>query len=332
MNQETKKCQNCKQDFVIEPEDFQFYEKMKVPAPTWCYNCRFQRRGAFRNQMNLYSVKCGLCEKPTLAMYPPNSPFPVYCQSCWWSDNWDPLTYGKDYDFSRPFFVQYHELLERTPRLALSNKNAVNSEYCNYTVNNKNCYLCFSTGHSEDCLYCGPNMTKNKSCINCAMLYNSEQCYSSVDCDKCYATHYGQNSENCLNSAFLFNCRNVQDCLGCVNLRNKKYCIFNEQFTKEEYEEKLKDYNLGSHKNLLKFQEQFQVFLRSQMHRFMQSINSMDVSGDNILNSKNCKMCFSTNNSENCKYSYVINGAHDCYDVSGVYPMAELSYDSFSIV
>lgn len=34
---ETKSCQNCKKDFIIEPEDFNFYSKMKVPAPTWCY-------------------------------------------------------------------------------------------------------------------------------------------------------------------------------------------------------------------------------------------------------------------------------------------------------
>ena len=33
---ETKTCQNCKNDFIIEPDDFSFYEKMKVPAPTFC--------------------------------------------------------------------------------------------------------------------------------------------------------------------------------------------------------------------------------------------------------------------------------------------------------
>ena len=36
MTGEQKNCQNCKKDFVIEPDDFLFYEKMKVPAPTFC--------------------------------------------------------------------------------------------------------------------------------------------------------------------------------------------------------------------------------------------------------------------------------------------------------
>lgn len=41
---ENKICQNCKNDFVIEPDDFSFYEKIKVPPPTFCPDCRFKNR------------------------------------------------------------------------------------------------------------------------------------------------------------------------------------------------------------------------------------------------------------------------------------------------
>ena len=30
-----KKCQNCKKDFIIEPDDFSFYEKMKKNGNFW---------------------------------------------------------------------------------------------------------------------------------------------------------------------------------------------------------------------------------------------------------------------------------------------------------
>jgi hypothetical protein len=36
MEAKTKICQNCKDEFEIEPEDFKFYEKIKVPSPTFC--------------------------------------------------------------------------------------------------------------------------------------------------------------------------------------------------------------------------------------------------------------------------------------------------------
>ena len=56
-NMETKNCQNCKKDFIIEPEDFNFYQKMKVPPPTFCPLCRAQRRFAFRNERKFFRVK-----------------------------------------------------------------------------------------------------------------------------------------------------------------------------------------------------------------------------------------------------------------------------------
>jgi len=110
MNPETKNCVNCKQNFVIEPEDFVFYEKIVVPAPTFCPRCRLQRRLAWRNERTLYKRKCDLCKQDTLTTYAPEYAGLVYCQKCWWSDEWDQLASGRDYDFSRPFFEQYREL------------------------------------------------------------------------------------------------------------------------------------------------------------------------------------------------------------------------------
>ena len=57
MNSETRRCQNCKTDFAIEPEDFAFYEKIKVPPPTFCPECRLIRRSLFRNERVLYRKK-----------------------------------------------------------------------------------------------------------------------------------------------------------------------------------------------------------------------------------------------------------------------------------
>ena len=32
-------------------------------------------------------------------------------------------------------------------------------------------------------------------------------------------------------------CHHCQDCFGCVGLKNKSYCIFNKQYSKQEYNE-----------------------------------------------------------------------------------------------
>jgi len=99
MQQETKICQHCQKEFTIEPEDFDFYEKIKVPAPTFCPECRDVRRLAFRNGHSLYKGKCGLCGKSIISRFSPDKPYKVYCKECWWSDNWDQLQHGREYDF-----------------------------------------------------------------------------------------------------------------------------------------------------------------------------------------------------------------------------------------
>ena len=87
---ETKICQNCKKDFVIEPDDFGFYEKIGVPPPTFCSECRRQRRLAWRNDFIFYNRKCDLCKRNIISVYSPDNPQIIYCNKCWWSDKWDP--------------------------------------------------------------------------------------------------------------------------------------------------------------------------------------------------------------------------------------------------
>src|SRR5665811_2187779 len=100
MNTETRNCQNCKQDFIIELDDFSFYEKIKVPPPTFCPECRTQRRFSWRNDSSLYNRRCGLCDKSVVTIYSTESQINAYCNKCWWSDKWDPSSYAQDYDFT----------------------------------------------------------------------------------------------------------------------------------------------------------------------------------------------------------------------------------------
>ena len=103
MDAENKVCQNCKKDFVIEPDDFDFYEKIKVPPPTFCPECRTQRKLVFRNERTLYKRKCEKCNKDLISMYRQDGPMVVYCRDCWYSDSWNPMSYGKEPDFSTNF-------------------------------------------------------------------------------------------------------------------------------------------------------------------------------------------------------------------------------------
>ena len=119
---ENKVCQNCKKDFIIEPDDFLFYEKIKVPAPTFCPHCRFVRRFITKNERTLYKRKCSKCDKNIIAVYDEITQFPVYCPDCYRSDKWESVEYRQNYDFNKPFFEQYKELFNKVPRQSLFQK------------------------------------------------------------------------------------------------------------------------------------------------------------------------------------------------------------------
>ena len=88
METETRQCNKCKQNFDLDEDDFSFYQKMKVPVPNICPDCRFKMRAIWRNEMSLYSGrKCGLCEKSVLSMYNPKSDYITYCYECYMSQS-----------------------------------------------------------------------------------------------------------------------------------------------------------------------------------------------------------------------------------------------------
>ncbi|MFA6190628.1 MAG: hypothetical protein WC711_03950, partial [Candidatus Staskawiczbacteria bacterium] len=149
---ENKVCQNCKQDFIIEPDDFAFYEKMKVPAPTFCSECRLQRRLSWRNEWKLFRKK-DIHGKEIFSIFQGDSPVKILEVAEWYSDSFDPLSYSKDYDFSKPFFEQFKELFYQVPLMSRSLTNPVRSDYCMNATDPKDCYLTFAVSYVENSAY-----------------------------------------------------------------------------------------------------------------------------------------------------------------------------------
>ena len=319
MKSETKICQNCKNSFIIEPDDFAFYEKIKVPPPTWCFECRMVRRMLFRNERSLYRSDCGLCKKSVISIYAPENKYNVFCIDCYNSDDWDPHSFALKYDFNKPFFEQLGELFKKIPRRNLYQDFAVNSEYTNQIVHIKNSYLCFGGHHYEDSSYCAQNFFI-KNCLDVDFSSSSEFCFESFYLRKCFRVRFGYYSEDCMDSWLIYNCRNCSNCICCVNLRSQSYCIFNQRYTKEEYEKKLKEMNLADADNLEKTKKTFLEHTLNFPRKYANLKNVVNSVGDNLEQVKNCRYVFSVSEAENVRYSFFIpyGGAKDCFDVDHV--------------
>ncbi len=316
---ETRQCQNCKREFTVESEDFDFYKKISVPPPTFCPDCRFQRRLAFFNLLYLYKRKCDLCGKEFISLFHPDAPYTVYCPKCWWSDGWDPLQYGRDYDFSKPFFKQLDELWHAVPLIGLSNdpQTLVTSPYCNDAGYTKNSYLIFHSNDDEDCAY-GFYVGFSKSLLDCSAIVNSEICYDSMHsykANRCIGSRH-QIAES-LECIFCRDCVNCQNCFGSANLRNKKYYFFNKPCTKEEYLRNIKQYDLGSYAVYRKVQQIAEEHWKALPGKSEYNEFVDNCSGPNVFNSKNVKESIEVQNAEDSKWLFLMwNGTRGCYDIS----------------
>ena len=319
MESQTKQCQNCKQEFIIEPDDFAFYEKIKVPLPTFCPDCRAQRRFVWRNERTLYKRKCDLCGKNIIGLYPEKTSFPVYCYECWYSDKWDSLSFGIDYVFSTPFFEQFKNLMQKVPRLAIWVVASTKSEYTNQSYFNKNAYLSFALRDCENILYAG-RAKAIKNSIDVTYTHFSELMHDTVNVEKSYNSQHIYDSEGIVGSSFLSSCRNCQNCFGGVNLRSANYVFFGEQFSKEQYKEKMDKLNPGNRSELKELRERFDDYSLRQFHRALELVNCTNCVGNYLINSKDCHYAFDGFELENARYSIWIFSSKDisdCYGMGG---------------
>ncbi len=303
MEAQTKNCQNCKKQFIVEDDDLAFYKKIDVPPPTWCPQCRFIRRMIFRNERKLFKVKEGLSGQEKLSLYPPEAGFPVYDDKEWYSQQkWDPMSYGQDFDPSRPFLLQLQELNLRVPKARSDAINMVNSDYSGNADGLKNCYLIFNANRNEDCGY-GVAVDECKNCYDNSDLKKSENCYGCFWVLSCSNTFFSTLCAESRGLWFSRECRGCTDCFGCVNLRNKSYCFFNEQLTKDEYKKRIEELKLDTWTGLQSAGEKARAFWLNFPIKNLQGMLNVDVTGDFVSFSKNAHDCYLVADGKDLKYA-----------------------------
>lgn len=307
-----KNCLECGNSFSVTDEDLEFYKKMEAQEPLLCPVDRSRRRLMFRNLRKLYKIKCAGSGEMTFSNYGADTPFPVYSADYWWSDKWDGRQLAQDYDLGRPFMEQFIELYNKAPKISRPVLNVEDCDFCSGIGNSKHCYLAFNVDYCEDCYYL-TDARKSKSCVDCLGIVGCELCFQSIRCENCYDLSYSLRCENCRESMFLSDCHNCTNCIGCCNLRNATYQIFNKPVSKDEFEAKKKE--LQDYNNLAKFQQEFYAFSLNYPKKYYYGTSNEDFSGDDIRQAKNSYNCFYADNIQDCKYSIFLFDAKNCQDI-----------------
>ena len=292
------------------------------------------RRMGWTGYRILYKRKCDFTGDDVITFYHPKVPYKIYRQDVWWSDKWDPKTYGREYDFSRQFFEQFDELLKSVPLPSLHNEytTLINSEYCNGVGSLKNCYLCFqsgagATGNGHENTAYTHMVNDAKDCMDLSFSGQVELCYEVVRAIHCYRALYSLNCEDCHDIYFCMDCVGCTSCIGCVNLRNKSYCIFNKQYTSEEFTKKLSELNLGSRSAAEEMKKKTQLFFVDKPRKAFHGRKNVNMSGDYITHSKNARDSYLVQGGEDVRFSQILSPAAKCYDYTLFGVHAEWMYE-----
>lgn len=314
----------------VSAKELAYCQQHNIPLPTQLPYERLREMLAFYNSIYLYNRKCDLTGKTMLTIVPPDVNFKVYDIAAWMDDTaWDPLQYGRDFDFSRPFFLQFEEMMREVPipsrSIVLSTME--NSDYTNGISNAKNCYLIFDCNMVEECYFCY-QMNNAKNMIDTINSNGCELCYGSKHLSNCYNVRFAENCEYASDSTFLFNCRNVKNCFGCTNLSNKEYCFYNQQLTKDEFEKQIAEIDLGSYKRLEAEKAYFENFKKAAFIKDISGKSNENSTGNFIYETHNCDHLFFSTKAEDCEYSISANNAKNCFMYAIFGFNVELVYNS----
>lgn len=330
---ETRTCSKTGQPFVISDQEIVYCNEHHLPLPTIAPLERLRQAACFISSVFLYPGKCAFSGKEMLMLLPPESGFTVYDVDIWMSDQWDALDFGRDYDFSRPFFEQFGELLKAAPLPSLEciRSTMENSDYTNGVMNVKNCYLCFGTMECEDCLF-SRTLISCKDVLDSVYVTNSELCYGCVHINNCYRLAYSEGCNDCSDASFLYNCKNCQYCYGSSNLINKQYYFRNQPLSKEAYEEAIRAIDLGSWEILQTEKARFAELKQATPVRFMQGKSNENSFGNYLENTKDCRHCLFVSESENVEWSVqMIRGTRNAFLCDGFGQNGENLYHSSAV-
>lgn len=325
-------CEQCDLEFEFLNTDIEFFNKFKVPPPRMCPDCRRQRRLAFVNYTTLFKRSCNTPthNEKIISSIPEETEFPVYDFDSYWHGDRDWKEYGKDFDFDKSFINQFRELFIKSPQPALTrNPESVDSEYTSYGIQLKNCYYVFGGMNAENIMYTVWPM-RVKDSIDLLIAVNTDLSYECVYPENCYNCNFVYFSRDCLDCNFIFDCRNCNDCFACVNLRSKKYCIWNKQYSKEDYFREISKIDLGNQETLKKYKLDFMSFVKKLPVRATRNEHSENISGNYLINTKNCFSTMWAMNSENLNFTDFVLRLKDSYDCT-VSAVAEKLYSTSGV-
>jgi hypothetical protein len=76
-------CEQCTKNYRIIPRESEFYQRLSIPLPRLCPDCRHLRRFTARGPNRTWTRQCAKCNTDIQTSYSSDRPEIVYCEQCY---------------------------------------------------------------------------------------------------------------------------------------------------------------------------------------------------------------------------------------------------------
>lgn len=139
----------------------------------------------------------------------------------------------KSYAKARQMYDLYLETVPQRYMYLLKTENSTGDRL----LNCKDCENCYSVENGVACSNLSITCLDVRDCMDCyGVSYGTQRSFENQTCLWGGFNFVANFSNNCSNCFYIDSCQTCQNCFGCIGLKNKKNCIFNKQYSSEEYE------------------------------------------------------------------------------------------------
>ena len=312
-------CELTGEKWMMDEEEIGWYKKFNVPPSTVSPVLRLWQNAAFYTCYQWWWNKHFETGEPVLTYVHPGTGLRVLPDKEWFARDFTEVS--ADVDLALPLFPQLRELQLRIPLNATRNTVEPENAIATVSMGDKDSYF-VSSSKSKSCLY-NLDCQDAEGCVDCNAGISITDCYRVSYSSRIYRCLFTFQCYDCLDSAFLFDCRNCESCFGASNKRNRKYLWWNEQLSKDEWEKRRKEVDLGTFDGLEALRKEFMEMIEQSVWPENFNVGTTGSIGEYLIECSDCRFssfgrdghhnyyCFGIWSGKDNAFSTAIPGEHN---------------------
>lgn len=244
----------------------------------------------------------------------PGSSIKVVPDKTWFDNDYSSTIREDD---GRQVFEIMSELVHEIPITGQRNLMPPVNSIATISAGDENSYF-MNASRSKNTLF-GMNAIDTEDSAEIYQSYNVNNSYNTVHSDRIFNCKYVQESRDCMNSMFLFDCRNCEDCFMATNKRNAKFVFKNEQLSESEYKARLEKLDLTCRSSFEVLRKEF-IGMVEKDGIWPENFNEHceNSTGEYLTNCTDCHECYFNHEGKgNFQSSFLFDGSEDSMSVTG---------------